>query len=57
MDADPPSWSLECDYLESCNRDFGCSCNFSGVPNFGRCEALVGFHIRTGKYGPTPLVP
>jgi hypothetical protein len=50
-----PNWKIECDYLESCNCDFGCSCNFSGVPNFGRCEALVGFHIRSGNYGQTRL--
>jgi len=50
-----PSWSIECDYLESCNCDFGCSCNFSGFPNFGRCEALVGFHVRRGNYGLTRL--
>jgi hypothetical protein len=48
-----PNWSIECDYLKSCNCDFGCSCNFSGFPNFGRCEALVG--IRGGNYGQTPL--
>jgi hypothetical protein len=46
-----PPWSLECDYMESCNCDFGCTCNFSGLPNFGRCETLVGYHIRKGQYG------
>jgi hypothetical protein len=55
MTPPPPSWSIECDYLESCNCDFGCSCNFSGFPNFGRCEMLVGFHIRRGNYGHTHL--
>lgn len=50
-----PQWSIECDYMESCNCDFGCTCNFSGVPNFGRCEALVGYHIRRGSYGAVPL--
>ncbi len=50
-----PQWSLECDYMESCNCDFGCTCNFSGLPNFGRCEALVGYHIRKGRYGSSQL--
>ena len=36
-------WSIECDYMESCNCDFGRACNFSGFPNYGRCETLVGF--------------
>ncbi len=48
-------WSIECDYMESCNCDFGCSCNFSGFPNYGNCEALVGFHIRKGHYGDVKL--
>jgi hypothetical protein len=46
-----PQGSIECDYMESCNCDFGCTCNFSGLPNFGRCEALVGYHIRRGRHG------
>jgi len=50
-----PQWSIECDYMESCNCDFGCTCNFSGLPNFGRCEALVGYHVRKGSYGAVPL--
>ena len=48
-------WSIECDYMESCNCDFGCSCNFSGFPNSGRCEALVGYHIRMEAYGSVDL--
>ncbi len=46
-----PPWKLEADYLESCNCEFGCPCNFSGLPSGGRCEALVGYHIRNGGYG------
>ena len=50
-----PQWSIECDYMESCNCDFGCSCNFSGLPTNGRCEALVGYHIRKGQSGNVSL--
>ena len=46
-----PQWKLEADYLESCNCEFGCPCNFSGLPTGGRCETLVGYHIRSGSYG------
>jgi hypothetical protein len=53
MPASP--WSFECDYLESCNCEFGCTCNFNGFPNFGNCEALVGYHIRKGNYGDVRL--
>jgi hypothetical protein len=41
--------------MESCNCDFGCPCNFNGFPSGGRCEALVGYHIRQGHYGAVSL--
>jgi len=43
-------WSIECDDMEAFNCDFGCACNFSGLPNFARCETLVGYHIRKCHY-------
>ena len=48
-------WKIEADYIESCNCEFGCPCNFSGFPTGGRCEALVGYHIRNGNYGSVRL--
>jgi len=53
--ANAPQWKIEADYLESCNCDFGCPCNFSGFPTGGRCEALVGYHVRSGTYGNVDL--
>src|SRR6266705_2280565 len=50
-----PRWSLKVDYVESCNCNFGCPCNFSGYPTDGFCEALVGYHIREGRFGATRL--
>ena len=48
-------WRMHADYMETCNCDFGCPCNFNGFPTGGRCEALVGYHIRAGRYGETSL--
>ena len=48
-------WHFLADYIETCNCDFGCPCNFSGFPTGGRCETLVGFSTRTGRYGNLPL--
>jgi hypothetical protein len=48
-------WKLVTDYVESCNCNFGCPCNFSGYPTDGYCEAIVGYHIRDGYYGRTKL--
>ena len=48
-------WRLHADYMETCNCDFGCPCNFNGFPTGGRCETLIGYHIRAGRYGETSL--
>jgi hypothetical protein len=50
-----PRWELQADYVESCNCDFGCPCNFSGYPTDGYCEAVVGYHVRKGRFGKTRL--
>ena len=50
MDSDA-GWRLEADYIETCNCDFGCPCNFNGIPTGGRCEAIVGYHVRSGSFG------
>jgi hypothetical protein len=48
-------WRIQADYMETCNCDFGCPCNFNGFPTGGRCEALVGYHLRCGRHGDVPL--
>jgi hypothetical protein len=50
-----PRWEIQVDYIETCNCDFGCPCNFSGYPTDGYCEALVAYHIKKGRFGRTPL--
>ena len=42
-------------YLESCNCDSGCNCNFGGFPDHGSCEAVVGIQIDEGNIGDTDL--
>ena len=46
-----PKWKMTADYVETCNCDYGCSCNFNGFPTYGSCQALVLIHIRSGSYG------
>jgi hypothetical protein len=48
-------WQIQVNYVETCNCDFGCPCNFSGFPTYGFCRALVGFHITEGSFGDTKL--
>jgi hypothetical protein len=50
-----PSWHLKADYVETCNCDHGCPCNFNGFPTYGFCRALVLYHIREGNYGDIKL--
>ena len=50
-----PKWNMTADYVETCNCDYGCPCNFNGFPTYGSCQALVLFHIRSGSYGDTRL--
>jgi hypothetical protein len=50
-----PKWHIKADYVETCNCDFGCPCNFSGFPTYGFCRALVLYHIKEGEYGAVNL--
>ena len=42
-------------FLETCNCDSGCNCNFGGFPDHGSCEALIGIQINEGNFGETDL--
>jgi len=50
-------WYMRGKGYEFCNCQFGCGCNFAGVPNSkdGSCRALVGCHITEGKAGEVDL--
>ncbi|HJS64898.1 MAG TPA: DUF1326 domain-containing protein [Nitrososphaeraceae archaeon] len=50
-----PPWHLKADYVETCNCDYGCPCNFDAFPSNGFCRALVLYHIREGNYGDIKL--
>ena len=55
VDEKIPRWDVRVDYVETCNCNAGCPCNFSGYPTDGHCEALVGYHVRQGRFGGTKL--
>jgi hypothetical protein len=46
-----PKWHIKAQYVETCNCDYGCPCNFNGFPTGGFCRALVLYHIESGNYG------
>jgi hypothetical protein len=49
--AEIPRWYMKADYVETCNCDYGCPCNFIGFPTYGYCRALIFYHIREGNFG------
>ena len=53
--ADRIPWRITGTWLEACNCNFGCPCNFDGFPTLGNCEATVGFQIDKGSHGQTSL--
>jgi hypothetical protein len=48
-------WSIEADYLQACNCDYGCPCEFEAPPTYGTCEGLGAWRINRGKYGDLAL--
>ena len=55
MENTVPKWHLKIDYVEACNCDHGCPCNFNGFPTYGFCRTLILFSLREGKFGDTKL--
>jgi len=48
-------WSLEADFLQACNCDYGCPCEFSAPPTKGFCEGTGVWKIAKGNYGSLSL--
>ncbi len=48
-------WSMETEYIQSCNCAYGCPCNFNALPTHGNCQGLVGYRIRKGRFDRTKL--
>ena len=48
-------WSFEADYLQACNCDYGCPCEFSAPPTKGFCDGLGAWRINKGNFGDVKL--
>ena len=55
MKAPQTKWSLEADFLQACNCDYGCPCEFSAPPTRGFCEGTGAWRVIKGNYGDVPL--
>ena len=50
-----PSWQLRGHVILACNCDYGCPCNFNGLPSTGKCEGTWSWHVEDGQYGDVSL--
>ncbi|HKT59174.1 MAG TPA: DUF1326 domain-containing protein [Gemmatimonadales bacterium] len=41
--------------IEACNCTPGCNCQFTGFPDKGGCEALIGGEVKEGSFGKVSL--
>jgi hypothetical protein len=41
--------------IEACNCSPGCNCQFTGFPDKGNCEALIGGEVKEGTFGTVSL--
>lgn len=48
-------WSIEADYLQACNCDYGCPCEFQAPPTMGFCEGMGAWRINRGRYADVKL--
>ncbi len=43
-------WFFDADYLQACNCDYGCPCEFAAPPSHGACEGLGAWRIEKGEF-------
>lgn len=54
-DSSAMKWSINADYLQACNCDYGCPCEFEAPPTTGFCEGMGAWRISQGKCGDVSL--
>lgn len=48
-------WEIRGSELVNCTCEYGCNCQFNGLPDKGHCHAVAGIQIHEGHYGQTRL--
>lgn len=48
-------WKIKGRELANCNCEYGCNCQFGGLPDKGHCQAVFGMAIDEGVHGETDL--
>ena len=52
---DKTKWNIEAEFLQACNCDYGCPCEFSAPPTLGYCEGMGARQITRGNFGDVKL--
>jgi hypothetical protein len=48
-------YDVTVEHVEACNCQHGCNCQFAGYPNEGKCEFILGWHVKDGRFGDVSL--
>lgn len=48
-------WKLKGSQLVNCSCDYGCNCQFGGLPDKGHCYAVFGMEVDAGHHGDVDL--
>src|SRR6478735_9293795 len=48
-------WLIDGREFANCNCSYGCPCQFSALPTYGHCQAVLGFQIDNGYFADTKL--
>ncbi len=43
-------WGWTADYIQACNCDWGCPCNWNAPPTGGLCRGFSAYRIRSGRH-------
>jgi hypothetical protein len=49
------AWEIKGSELVNCTCEYGCNCQFGGLPDKGHCYAVAGIQIDEGHHGETRL--
>lgn len=49
------AYRVKADSVEACNCQHGCNCQFAGTPNEGKCEFIIGYVVKDGRFGDVSL--
>ncbi|MBI4446115.1 MAG: DUF1326 domain-containing protein [Acidobacteria bacterium] len=49
------AYRVKAESVEACNCQHGCNCQFGGFPNEGKCEFIIGYEVKDGRFGDTVL--